>query len=45
MIKLDNIAKQNGHQIVFIEASAALNRGEKVGLVGRMGPARRRCFA
>jgi hypothetical protein len=24
MIRLDNISKQNGHQIVFIEASAAL---------------------
>jgi ATPase subunit of ABC transporter with duplicated ATPase domains len=33
MIRLDNISKQNGHQIVFIEASAALQKGEKVGLV------------
>ena len=32
MIRLDNISKQNGHQIVFIEASAALQKGEKTGL-------------
>ena len=44
MIRLDNISKQNGHQILFIEASAALQRGEKVGLVGPNGPARRRLF-
>ncbi len=37
MIRLDSISKQNGHQILFIEASAALNRGEKVGLVGPNG--------
>ena len=29
MIRLDNISKQNGHQLLFIEASAALNKGEK----------------
>ena len=44
MIKLDNIAKQNGHQIVFIEASAALNRGEKVGLVGPNGAGKTTLF-
>ncbi|MFN3867894.1 MAG: ABC-F family ATP-binding cassette domain-containing protein [Hyphomicrobiaceae bacterium] len=37
MIHLDNIAKQNGHQILFIGASAALLKGEKVGLVGPNG--------
>ena len=37
MIRLDSISKQNGHQIVFIEASAVLNRGEKIGLVGPNG--------
>ena len=37
MIRLENIGKQNGKQIVFIEASAALQRGEKVGLVGPNG--------
>ncbi|MGH6702195.1 MAG: ATP-binding cassette domain-containing protein, partial [Bradyrhizobium sp.] len=37
MIRIDNISKQQGHQILFIEASAALQRGEKVGLVGPNG--------
>ena len=37
MIRLDNVSKQNGHQLLFIEASAALQRGEKVGLVGPNG--------
>ena len=44
MIRLDNIAKQNGHQIVFMEASAALNRGEKVGLVGPNGAGKTTLF-
>ena len=34
MIRLDNVSKQVGHQILFIEASAALQKGEKIGLVG-----------
>src|SRR5262245_11729100 len=37
MIRLDSISKQNGHQILFIEAAAALNKGEKIGLVGPNG--------
>jgi ATPase subunit of ABC transporter with duplicated ATPase domains len=44
MIRLDNISKQQGHQILFIEAAAALQKGEKVGLVGPNGAARPRCF-
>ena len=36
-IRIDSISKQNGHQILFVEASAALNRGEKIGLVGPNG--------
>ncbi len=44
MIRLDNISKQNGHQIVFIEASAVLNRGEKVGLVGPNGAGKTTLF-
>jgi ATPase subunit of ABC transporter with duplicated ATPase domains len=44
MIRLDNIGKQNGHQIVFIEASAVLNRGEKVGLVGPNGSGKTTLF-
>src|SRR6202046_1571514 len=37
MIRLDNISKQIGHQILFIEASATLQKGEKAGLVGPNG--------
>jgi ATPase subunit of ABC transporter with duplicated ATPase domains len=44
MIRLDNISKQNGHQIVFIEASAALQRGEKIGLVGPNGAGKTTLF-
>ncbi len=44
MIRLDNIAKQNGHQILFLDASAALNRGEKVGLVGPNGAGKTTLF-
>ncbi|HEY4250508.1 MAG TPA: ABC-F family ATP-binding cassette domain-containing protein [Roseomonas sp.] len=44
MIRLDNIGKQNGKQIVFIEASAALQRGEKVGLVGPNGAGKTTLF-
>ncbi|MEQ1651985.1 MAG: ATP-binding cassette domain-containing protein, partial [Hyphomicrobium sp.] len=44
MIRLDSISKQNGHQIVFIEASAALNKGEKVGLVGPNGAGKTTLF-
>jgi len=44
MIRLDNIGKQNGKQIVFIEASAALLRGEKVGLVGPNGAGKTTLF-
>ncbi len=44
MIHLDNISKQNGHQILFIGASAALFRGEKVGLVGPNGAGKSTLF-
>ncbi|MBP2314845.1 ABC-F family ATP-binding cassette domain-containing protein [Azospirillum soli] len=44
MIRFDNISKQNGHQILFLEASAALNRGEKVGLVGPNGAGKTTLF-
>src|SRR5256886_1712450 len=37
MIRLDNVSKQHGHQILFIEASATLLKGEKAGLVGPNG--------
>jgi ATPase subunit of ABC transporter with duplicated ATPase domains len=44
MIRLDNVSKQNGHQILFIEASAAFNRGEKIGLVGPNGSGKTTLF-
>ena len=44
MIRLDKIAKQNGNQLLFIEASAALQRGEKVGLVGPNGAGKTTLF-
>ncbi len=44
MIRLDSISKQNGHHLLFIEASAALNRGEKVGLVGPNGAGKSTLF-
>jgi ATPase subunit of ABC transporter with duplicated ATPase domains len=44
MIRLDNISKQNGHQLLFIEASAAIQRGEKVGLVGPNGAGKTTLF-
>jgi ATPase subunit of ABC transporter with duplicated ATPase domains len=44
MIRLDNISKQNGKQLIFVEASAALLRGEKVGLVGPNGAGKTTLF-
>jgi ATPase subunit of ABC transporter with duplicated ATPase domains len=44
MIRLDNVSKQHGHQILFIEASAALQRGEKAGLVGPNGAGKTTLF-
>ena len=44
MIRLDNVSKQVGHQILFIEASAALQKGEKIGLVGPNGAGKTTLF-
>lgn len=44
MIRLDNISKRNGHRVIFIEASAALLKGEKVGLVGPNGAGKSTLF-
>jgi ATPase subunit of ABC transporter with duplicated ATPase domains len=44
VIRLDNISKQHGPQILFVEASAALLRGEKVGLVGPNGAGKSTIF-
>ncbi len=44
MIRLDNVSKQVGHQILFIEASMALQKGEKIGLVGPNGSGKTTLF-
>ena len=44
MIRLDNITKQNGTRLVFIEATAALQKGEKIGLVGPNGAGKTTLF-
>ena len=44
MIRLDNISKQNGTRLIFVEASAALQRGEKIGLVGPNGAGKSTLF-
>lgn len=44
MIRIENISKQNGHQILFIEAFATLLRGEKAGLVGPNGAGKTTLF-
>ena len=44
MIKLENISKQNGQHLLFVEASAALQKGEKVGLVGPNGAGKSTLF-
>jgi len=44
MIRLDNISKQNGHQLLFIDASMGVMKGEKVGLVGPNGAGKSTLF-
>jgi ATPase subunit of ABC transporter with duplicated ATPase domains len=44
VIRLDNISKQHGPQILFVEASCSLLRGEKVGLVGPNGAGKSTIF-
>ena len=44
MIRLDSISKQNGQQLLFVEASAALQKGEKTGLVGPNGAGKTTLF-
>ena len=44
MIRIENISKSNSHRILYIEASAALNRGEKIGLVGPNGSGKTTLF-
>lgn len=44
MIRLDNISAAHGSQILFVDASAALHRGEKAGLVGPNGAGKSTIF-
>jgi ATPase subunit of ABC transporter with duplicated ATPase domains len=44
MIRLESISKQNGHQVLFVEASASLLKGEKIGLVGPNGAGKTTLF-
>src|SRR5512140_2473238 len=44
MIRFDGISKQHGRQLLFVEASAVVQRGEKVGLVGPNGAGKSTLF-
>ena len=44
MIRLDNVSKQHGHQILFIDAAMSLQKGEKAGLVGPNGAGKSTLF-
>ena len=44
MIRLDGISKQHGRQILFMDASCAVFRGEKIGLVGPNGAGKSTIF-
>jgi ATPase subunit of ABC transporter with duplicated ATPase domains len=44
MIRLDNINKQNGHHLLFVDASMGIQKGEKVGLVGPNGAGKSTLF-
>ena len=44
MIRIDGVSKRHGNQILFLEASAAVQRGEKVGLVGPNGAGKTTIF-
>jgi len=44
MISFSNINKQYGKQLLFVDASFQLNRGEKVGVVGPNGAGKTTLF-
>jgi len=44
LIRFDAISMQHGQQVLFIEASAVVHRGEKVGLVGPNGAGKSTLF-
>jgi len=44
MVRLENISKQHSNRLLFIEASASLLKGEKIGLVGPNGAGKTTLF-
>jgi ATPase subunit of ABC transporter with duplicated ATPase domains len=44
VIRLDTVNKHHGKQILFLEASCSVNRGEKIGLVGPNGSGKTTVF-
>jgi ATPase subunit of ABC transporter with duplicated ATPase domains len=44
VIRFENVSKQHGLQLLFMEASAVVHRGEKVGLVGPNGAGKSTLF-
>jgi ATPase subunit of ABC transporter with duplicated ATPase domains len=44
VIRFDSISKQHARQLLFVEASAVVQRGEKVGLVGPNGAGKSTLF-
>ena len=44
MIRLDAVSKQHGKQILFMDASISVFRGDKVGLVGPNGSGKSTIF-
>src|SRR3954453_5992958 len=44
MIRLNGVAKQHGRQILFLDATAVVHRGEHVGLVGPNGAGKSTLF-
>ncbi len=44
MLRLDQVSKQHGRQILFLEASMSVFKGEKVGLVGPNGSGKSTIF-
>ena len=44
MLQLDSVSKRHGSQILFIDASLAVFRGERVGLIGPNGAGKSTIF-
>jgi ATPase subunit of ABC transporter with duplicated ATPase domains len=44
VIQLDKVAKRHGGQILYVDASLAVFRGEKVGLIGANGSGKSTLF-